>query len=321
MSCGSTSARLAASTSDGPRRASAGTPAQPAEPEEGDGSVTRRWTWPPESVTVNDVARASDLARVAAERTTRLLRAVRQIDKASLEGPSQLPGWSRLTIVCHLRYGTHALRRMTQDALAGRETSYYPEGRDRQRPSTLVRFPGEGPCDVVNDWEAAASSLDWEWSAVEDVQWGTEVLEPAGNPDLGTIPLARLALARLTEVDVHGTDLGIGAADWSPTLVEVGLPTRLRWLSTRRTNHRAFDRSIEGAWLLNATDGPRWLVSIHRGAVESRPARETDDARAVIEGSSRDLFALLLGRPRRRQLRFRGDVAFAASFEKAFPGP
>ncbi len=59
------------------------------------------------------------------------------------------------------------------------------------------------------------------------------MVEPADNPDLGTIPLARLALARLTEVDVHATYLGIDAPDWSSTLVEVGLPTRLAWLAAR----------------------------------------------------------------------------------------
>lgn len=57
-----------------------------------------------------------------------------QLDDLALEAPSQLSGWSRLTILCHLRYGTQALRRMTIDALAGRETSYYPLGREHQRP-------------------------------------------------------------------------------------------------------------------------------------------------------------------------------------------
>lgn len=141
------------------------------------------------------------------------------------------------------------------------------------------------------------------------------------NPDLGTVPLARLALARLTEVDVHATDLGIEAPDWSPLLVDVGLTTRLGWLSTRRTNHRAFDRSLSGPWLLEATDGPRWFVTVNGDRVVSRPASADDEPRAVISGSSRDLFALLLGRARRGPLRLSGDVAFDELFEKAFPGP
>jgi maleylpyruvate isomerase len=228
---------------------------------------------------VDDLQRVSELARVAGERTTLLLTRLRQVEEASLEEPSELPGWSRLCIVCHLRYGARATLRMTNDALAGRETSYYPEGRELQRPSTLTPSAGEGPRDVLDDWDAAAGDLDRTWSAVERSQWGTEVVEPADNPDLGSVPLSRLALARLTEVDVHGSDLGIGVPDWSTTLVEVGLPTRLRWLSVRRTNHRPFDRSVQGAWLLAATDGPPWIVAVDGDDVTSRPATDADARR------------------------------------------
>jgi uncharacterized protein (TIGR03083 family) len=270
---------------------------------------------------MEDVVRAAEVARVGGERTQGLLAMLRKLDAAGLEAPSELPGWTRLTIVCHLRYGTHALRRMTLDALAGRETSYYPQGRARQRPATLLPAPDERPTEVLDDWQSAAVELDRTWSTLDDTQWSTDVVEPADNPDLGTITLGRLALARLTEVDVHATDLGIGAPDWSSTLVEVGLPTRLAWLSTRRTNHRAFDRSIRGTWLLHATDGPRWVVTVDDDLVTSRPASAHDDADGTIEGSSRDLFSVLLGRPRRTPLRFGGDVTFAQSFERAFPGP
>lgn len=270
---------------------------------------------------MEDVERAGEVAQASRERTRGLLTRLRDLEPAALEGPSELPGWSRLTIVCHLRYGTHALLRMTRDALAGRETSYYPEGRAVQRPLTLLPAPGETPAQVLADWESAAIELDRAWAAISDERWCAEVVEPADNPDLGTVPLARLALARLTEVDVHGTDLGIGVVDWSSTLVAVALPTRLCWLSSRRANHRAFDCSIRGSWLLAALDGPRWLVEVDGDSVESRPAIEADDARAMIEGTSRDLLALLLGRPPRRPLRRSGDVAFAGSFERAFPGP
>ena len=268
-----------------------------------------------------DVVRAAELALVGGERTRGLLAMLRELDEAELEGPSELPGWSRLTIVCHLRYGTHALRRMTLDAVARRETAYYPQGRARQRPTTLLPALNERPTEVLDDWQSAAAELDRTWSTLDDTQWSIEVVEPTENLDLGTVTLGRLALAHLTEVDVHATDLGIGAPDWSSTLVEVGLPTRLAWLSTRRANHRALDRSIRGSWLLQANDGPSWLVTVDAGSVKSQPASEHDDADGTIEGSSRDLFSLLLGRPRRTSLRFSGNVTFAQSFESAFPGP
>lgn len=268
-----------------------------------------------------EVTRAGELARAAADRTHQLLAALRELSEAAFDAPSRLPGWSRLTIVCHLRYGATALRRMTADAVAGRTTAYYPDGRARQRPATLRPAPGERPVDVLDDWRAAAAELDRAWSTVDDAQWSTEVVEPRGNPDLGTIALGRLALARLTEVEVHGTDLDIGAPDWSRTFVEIGLPARLDRLASRRTNHRAFDRSVRGSWLLHATDGPRWLVTAEGDRVEARPAAEGDAPDATIEGSSRDLLALLLGRPPLRALCFGGDVALARSFGDAFPGP
>lgn len=269
---------------------------------------------------MEDVAHAEELAGAAAARTTTLLRLVANLDEAEFDAPSELPGWSRLTIVCHLRYGASALLRMTRDALAGRETSYYPAGRHRQRPATLRPAPHETARDVLDDWRALAESLDGVWAGVGD-RWRTEVIEPPDNPDLGTIPLARLALARLTEVDVHGTDLRINAPDWSPVLCDVGLLTRLRWLPTRRTNHRAFDRSIAGSWLLSTDDGLRWIVAVDDHGVASRPAVDDDAPRAAIHASRRDLLALLLGRPQAGPLQLSGDVAFARSFTAAFPGP
>ena len=173
---------------------------------------------------MDDVVRAGELARVGGERTQRLIATLRAFDERVLRSPSQLPGWSRLTIICHLRYGSHAFRRMTLDALAGRKTSYYPDGRARQRPLTLLLAPGERPIDVLDDWQWAAAELDSAWSTLDSPQWNTAVVEPADNPDLGTVPLGRFALARLLEVDVHASDLGIDTPDWSSSLVEVSLP-------------------------------------------------------------------------------------------------
>ncbi len=91
------------------------------------------------------------------------------------------------------------------------------------------------------------------WRLVGDDAWETLVVEPAGNPVLGTLPLHRVTPMRWTEVEVHGTDLGLGLSDWSEDFVTVALPMRLAWLNTRRTNHRAVDESVQGAWLLEPT--------------------------------------------------------------------
>jgi uncharacterized protein (TIGR03083 family) len=245
---------------------------------------------------------------------------LRELGVDQLRGPSDLAGWTRLTIVCHLRYGASALLRMTRDALAGRTTSYYSRGRAQQRPSTLEPRPTETAAHVVASLGELSAELNELWEQLSTKEWSLDVTEPDNNPDLGTVSLGRLAFSRLLEVDVHGTDLAIGFPDWSHTLVEVALPTRLGWLATRRTNHREFDPNLHGSWLVAADLGPRWLITVDGDRVQSRPATPADEPTASIRGTSRDLLALLLGRPPKQPLLIEGDTAFGHAFSKAFPG-
>jgi hypothetical protein len=234
---------------------------------------------------------------------------------------SDLPEWSRLTIACHLRYGAEALVRMTRAAVQGLPAAYYPEGRELQRPRTLVPRPGESPHAVVESLGRLGEELHEEWSAVDPTMWDRELIEPPDNRDLGPIPLGRLVLLRLTEVEVHGTDLGLNLPGWSDIFVRTVLPMRLEWLNVRRTNHRASDAGLVGSWLLVATDGPAYLASVNGPEVVSRSADPETRATAIIEASSRDLLALLLGRPFHTPPVITGDVVFGRSFSAAFPGP
>ena len=234
---------------------------------------------------------------------------VAALEATDLDAPSLLPGWSRLTIACHLRYGAEALARMTDDALAGRETAYYPEGRAQQRPATLAPRLDERGADVVDGLAAASAALEARWRGVRD--WSVVVREPESNPDLGPVELERLLLARLTEVEVHGTDLGVGLGPWSDVFVAAVLPMRLDWLNTRRANHREFDSSVRASWLLVATDLPvRQVVTVDGQRVTSAPGEAAD---TVIEGTGAELLAMLLGR---------APAGFAPpGFSAAFPGP
>ena len=205
--------------------------------------------------------------------------------------------------------------------MQGMPVAYYPEGREVQRPRTLVPLPGESPQDVVESLARLSDELDQEWSVLDPDSWGVDVIEPQDNPDLGPIRLGRLPLLRLTEVEVHGTDLGLNLGDWSEIFISTVLPMRLEWLNIRRANHTVFDTELKGSWLLVATDGPTYKVSADGTKVESRPASPDTQARAVIEATSRDLLALLLGRSLRAPPVMTGDIAFGQSFSRAFPGP
>jgi maleylpyruvate isomerase len=255
------------------------------------------------------------------QRTRNIVESLSGLDDDELRGPSGLPEWSRLTIACHLRFGAGTLSRMTRSAVQGVPVAYYPEGREVQRGGTLVPLAGESPQDVVNSLARLSEELNDIWAALGSGAWGREIVEPQNNPDLGPIPLGRLPLLRLTEVEVHGTDLGVNLAGWSEIFVRTVLPMRLAWLNVRRANHQAFDRELTGSWLLMASDGPTYKVSVDGTKVESRSAPRNAQARAVIEASSRDLLALLLGRALLTPPAIAGDIAFGQSFARAFPGP
>lgn len=255
------------------------------------------------------------------QRSRSIAESLRGLDDDELHQPSELPGWSRLTIACHLRFGAEALSRMTCSSLHGVPAAYYPEGREAQRPLTLVPRPGESAHDVVESLMLLGEELDEQWSALDLAAWDVEVVEPKDNPDLGPIRLGHLPLLRLTEVEVHGTDLGLKLGDWSELFINTVLPMRLEWMNIRRANHRVFDTELEGSWLLVAHDGPIYRVSVDGTGVESRPASPQSQARAVIETSRRDLLALLLGRSLKFPPVILGDIAFGQSFSLAFPGP
>jgi uncharacterized protein (TIGR03083 family) len=261
------------------------------------------------------------VAAAVTTRTREVVEALRSLDEPGLVAPSELEGWSRLTIACHLRYGAEALRWMTMDTLGGRPTSFYPSGRAEGRRGTLEPAPGETPSQVVGSLADRSRELHQTWEEVTGADWDGIVHEPPENPDLGPLPLVRLALARLTEVEVHGTDLGLGLGAWSALFVRAALGFRLDWLTVRRSNHRPVDDSLHGSWLLVGSDGPVRLVTVAGSTVRSEPADGNTSATAVIEGTSRDLLAMLLGRPPHHPLRISGDRAFGTSFSRAFPGP
>jgi hypothetical protein len=265
-----------------------------------------------------DPAAASACNEQAWKRTIEVVAALEAVGDP--EGPTLLDGWSRLTVACHLRYGALGSRRVTAEALAGKEAAFYPGGRSVQRPGTLSPSPGESAADVLRSLAEEGRLLHESWSDLSAHQWQTDVLEPADNPDYGSVSISVLPLLRLTEVEVHGSDLDLGLSEWSDTFVEVALPTRIAWLAIRRRDPRLYDHDVQGSWLLATIGGPRWLVAVSGEEVETRPAGPDDTADSVIEGSGRDLLAMLLGRSG-GHLDATGDTEFAGSFKRAFPGP
>jgi hypothetical protein len=219
-------------------------------------------------------------------------------------------------VLAHLRYVASAMRRMTEGALAGRSEPMYPGGRAGLRPHTIVPAAGESAEALVASLDDETAALERLWQTLSLDDWQRRIDEP----DHGPIPLSQLLVLRLTETEVHGTDLGFAAiAAWDAGFVEVTLPLRLAWLD--RARHRPdADLSVSGSWLLS--DGrARWLVVAHGADVHAYIADADTGADCQLRASRRDLLALLLGRPPDEPIERSGDVELADAFKRAFPGP
>ena len=256
-----------------------------------------------------------EIAAAVAARHRELARVLEATDPKTLLEDSELPGWSRLTIMCHLRYGAQASERMTSDALAGLPTGFYPNGRSAQRPSTLRPGLDENAADVVQSFRECGAALDELWVHIPAQAWETTTIhEPEDNSELGSITLIQLAILRLTEVEVHGTDLGLGLSDWSNTFIDAALPMRIAWLSRRRFP----SQTSLGSWNLVATDGPSFNVAVPQGEVSTSHG-EANQADVTISGPKADLLGLLLGRVGIEDLITAGDEAAARRFATTFP--
>lgn len=253
------------------------------------------------------------------EATERLRQAVTGLPEDELLAPSLLEGWARLTVLAHLRAGAQASARLTDEALAGRPTAFYPGGAAERERSLLPR-EGESPAALVTDLLEASDGLAEGWRALDEDGWAVELREPR----LGRMRLTRVAALRLTEVEVHAVDLGLAEPTaWSDRFVELCLPLRIAWLPAHARALPWADRSVNGRWLLRADTGTTWLVSASGGLASAAAKADIAEGSVdcVIEGTERELLGLLLGRVPPEALRVSGDVALAHAFTAAFPGP
>jgi uncharacterized protein (TIGR03083 family) len=251
--------------------------------------------------------------------TSRLRASLAALSDEQASAPSLLKGWSRASILAHLAYVATASLRMTNDALAGRQTTMYPGGPAERDDSVLVG-PDDSAETLVTRVDRASTALSERWLALEPDQWATSLVEDR----LGQMRLARLVAMRLTEVEVHHADLAVGYAphDWSTDFTRRCLPLRFAWLAAHHRNRRGADRSVDGRWLFVCRPERRgWLVEAHGCAVAVRSAAPDEPADTVLTGAWTDVLAFLLGRQSVHMLGITGDAGRAAAFKRAFPGP
>jgi hypothetical protein len=190
-----------------------------------------------------------------------------------------------------------------------------PARTDPTTPGDTTTAPRRATPDIIGGLAAATTRLRQQWDALTTTAWTIDVVEPADNADLGPVRLADLALFRLTELEVHSTDLDLGVRDWSDTFVRAALPFRLERLNQRHVTPGTLDTTTPVSGLL------AYLVTAHPDHATALPAYPGHEAHATLEASSRNLLALLLGRPTHQPIRHLGNPAVAAAFQTVFPGP
>ncbi len=230
----------------------------------------------------------------------------------SVETPSALPGWSRLTVACHLRYGAQATRQMIEATLEGRQSAFYPAGRDEQRESTLRPALGEAPAHVAGSLRDACAELDDVLASVTEAQWNLRV-DLSTEGDLGAIALWDLLTLRLTEVEVHGTDLDLGLDAWSEVFGRVAFEQRLD-----RARFAATDASALSVEIVAPGVGIRVVTIAPDGEAS---VASPGGAAATLTATANDHVALLLGRRPATMPDIAGDVEAAAAYLSRIVGP
>lgn len=257
-----------------------------------------------------------DMAAVGAAistRTDELCDHLGALELDHLDRPSLLPDWTALTIACHLRYGAQALRQITAATLAEVPSSYYPGGRDLQRPFTLQPALGEPRLHVIESLRHESGELRALWVALDDADWDRAMIpHPDDDDSLGAMPLRDLALLRLVEVMVHGSDLGLGLTPWPLTFGQWLLPLRIQ--RARVAHGAGFDAVVE----FDASD-----VGVCRAVFRDGGVVEVSDAEPdlAVRAVANDLVAVLLGRQPLGPVTMDGDADLMVRFRDGLAGP
>jgi uncharacterized protein (TIGR03083 family) len=258
-----------------------------------------------------DVTTVPQLLRVLSASTQRFVDAVSPRAGSAATSASALEGWSIGTVLAHVWYGAVISCRATVSALAAGEAAFYVGGAEERSWSLSVGDDVAGDV-LVEHLIAASDVLQRAWAAMPTHAWDRTFVEPR----FGTAALSRLIVLRLTELEVHRTDLDprLTPEDWLEEFVAVALPLRIAWLAAHHRARHDADISVNGSWALVTEGGSGWTVGATGHAVGIETGIQ-DDA-VQLHGTPHDLLALLLGRPARV-----GTPQAVARFKRAFPGP
>jgi maleylpyruvate isomerase len=204
--------------------------------------------------------------------TDLLLRSAAGVSIQQAREPSQLTGWSRGHLLTHVARNADSLRNLLVWARTGVETPQY--SHPTERAEGIAAGADRSSAELLADLEGSAAALDAEAARLPDTAWAAQV----GAPATGMHPAWYTLWRRLSELEIHHVDLGLGyrVTDW---------PAEFASQCLERVAGDFAKPDSPAAVLRSADDG-----SEHRIGPEGAPAMVT------ISGPTRELLAWLIGR-------------------------
>jgi maleylpyruvate isomerase len=121
-----------------------------------------------------------------------------------LDGPSQLPGWTRKHVAAHLALNAEALGNLVAWARTGVEQPMYASA---DRRNADIEAGALRPADELIAWfEESARLLSSAMGELTDEQWQARVRTAQGRD----VPATEIPWMRSREVMIHAVDLGTG---------------------------------------------------------------------------------------------------------------
>lgn len=121
-----------------------------------------------------------------------------------LEGPSQLPGWTRKHVAAHLALNAEALLNLVEWAHTGVEKPMYAsvDQRNADIEAGALRPAGE----LLTWFDESAEQLTTAMAELTDEQWQNRIRTAQGRE----VPATEVPWMRSREVMIHAVDLGTG---------------------------------------------------------------------------------------------------------------
>lgn len=184
-----------------------------------------------------------------------LLEVVDGLTDEEFAGPSQLPGWSRATLLGHLTMNARSFIRLMACAAQGEVGEQYPGGA-AARQAGIEEAGSWGRIQAVNELRKAIYTLEGAWAGATSDTWQGTGLRSNGS----TVHMYELPFLRWREGVVHLTDLnvGIGYDQWPDYYVRLDLDRqKMAWaashpmgLTQLPTAAMKLPEKLRLAWLL-----------------------------------------------------------------------